>query len=103
MPKLELAASLKSYCQSPVNSVLASLKGHEQEVSWAENSNQLASCKRTVNGEPIKQVDRYNVVGVYWPIPRLIIPSTNIVETLALSKLIYCASVLTVPDRYIKE
>ena len=32
MPKLELAASLKSYCQSPVNSILASLKGRELYV-----------------------------------------------------------------------
>ena len=41
MPKLELVASLKSYCQSPVNSILASLKGHEQEVSLPKVSNQL--------------------------------------------------------------
>ena len=41
MPKLELAASLKSYCQYPVSSILANLKGREQEVPWLEVSNQL--------------------------------------------------------------
>ena len=77
MPKLELAASLKSYCQSPVNSILASLKGHEQEVSLQKIVISCsASCKRTVNGESIKQVDRYIVVGVYWLIRQLFVPST---------------------------
>ena len=52
MRKLELVASLKSYCQSPVNllsiscqspvsSILASLKRCEQDVSLPEVSNQL--------------------------------------------------------------
>ena len=41
MPKLGLVASLKSYCQSPVSSILANLKGREQEVPLPEVSKQL--------------------------------------------------------------
>ena len=41
MPKLGLVASLKSYCQSAVSSILATLKEREQEVSLPEVSNQL--------------------------------------------------------------
>ena len=41
MPKLGLVASLKSYCQSPVSSILATLKEREQDASLPEVSNQL--------------------------------------------------------------
>ena len=41
MPKLGLGFSLKSYCQSPVSSSLATLKEREQEASLPEVSSQL--------------------------------------------------------------
>ena len=41
MPKLGVVVSLKSYCQSPVSSILTNLKEREQEVSLPEVSNQL--------------------------------------------------------------
>ena len=40
-PKLGLGVSLKSYCQSPVSSSLATLKEREQEASLREVSAQL--------------------------------------------------------------
>ena len=56
MPKLELAASLKSYCQSPVNSILASLKGREQEVSWQKSSNRLlGKLSKSVKEKPLNK------------------------------------------------
>ena len=41
MPKLGLGVSLKSYCQSPVSSILATLKEREQEAFLPEVSTQL--------------------------------------------------------------
>ena len=41
MPKLRLGVSLKSYCQSPVSSSLATLKEREQEASLPEVSAHL--------------------------------------------------------------
>ena len=41
MPKLGSGVSLKSYCQSPVSFILATLKEHEQEASLPEVSSQL--------------------------------------------------------------
>ena len=40
MPKLGLGVSLKSYCQSPVSSSMATLKEREQEASRPEVSTQ---------------------------------------------------------------
>ena len=75
--------------KEPISALGVAFSYNQASADWLNFGEKILNLEKTLNNWQRRNLTLYGRI--------------NIVKTLALSKLIYCASVLTVPDRCIKE